>query len=78
MIEPFYVRQTAEQSALDDPQKWARQCIDEAKSAGGKSCRLSISEDKTMLLFEAWDKMLHEVEAAGGQGDQRWMLQRKS
>ncbi len=74
MVEPFYIRQTAEPDALSDPQAWFRVCTEEAKAAGGKHARYSTHDDPPALLMEAWDVEFGEL-GPDGEGDQRWSLE---
>lgn len=72
MMEPFYIRQTAEPMSPVDRNDWASRCMDEARDQGAKLCRFSIHQrHPNLFLVEAWNAPAHEV---GDQGEPRWQL----
>lgn len=72
MSEPFYVRQTAETMTGEERHRWIEGACSEAREAGAKHDRISISRelvpDKTLVLVEAWHERPED------EGEQRWAL----
>lgn len=77
MIEPIYVSQTFEPDHTRTPEAsraWFKQCEVEAKAAGGKHARYSITDENDGLLFECWDEKIPPSE----EGSPRWAFEKRT
>jgi len=72
MVEPFYVRQSAEPQTDAERQQWFKDAMREAKDRGAKHARFSIHPTYGWVLIEAWD--IERPDLAGGEGNPRWLV----
>lgn len=71
MAEPDYIAQTFEEKHLIDPKSARRWFIRQGQISHAQGCtwpRMTVNEDQTGLLFEAW------IERPKDQGEPRWQL----
>lgn len=72
MVEPFYIRQSAEHTDPDAQYEWMKLCASEAQAEGAKFCRFSRHPELlSLVLVECWRESMQEV---GDQGQQRFSV----
>lgn len=76
VMEPFYIRQSAEPMDKTELNAWAEQCAAEARAQGAMHGRFSIHPTHPHLfLVEGWNASAKEV---GDEGEPRWQLVEQS